>query len=168
MNHHTMNQHTIEQRTADILSARDIDAIANPVNCVGIMGKGLAIQFAQRFPEIVRPYERACRNTVLRPGKPLLHDLGQESTPRWIVDFPTKDHWRNTSQLEWIETGLQNMYRQLREVGAASVGLPALGAGLGGLPWQDVLQVMERHAQRNADIKTVVFLNTPLPRRHTH
>ena len=72
-----MNKHTIEQRTADILSARDIDAIANPVNCVGTMGKGLAMQFARRFPEIVRPYQRACRNAVLRVGKPLLHDLGR-------------------------------------------------------------------------------------------
>ena len=163
-----MNKHTIEQRTADILSARDIDAIANPVNCVGTMGKGLAMQFAQRFPEIVRPYQRACRNAVLRVGKPLLHDLGEDRTPRWIVEFPTKDHWRNTSRLEWIETGLQNMYQQLRDVGAANLGLPALGAGLGGLPWQDVLRVMEQHAQLNPDIKTVVFLNEPITRQHTH
>ena len=154
-----MSQNAIERRATDLLSARDIDAITNPVNCVGIMGKGLALQFAQRFPKIITPYQRACRNATLRVGKPLLHDLGKELTPRWIVDFPTKDHWKNASRLEWIETGLQNMYSQLREVGATSVGLPALGTGLGGLTWQDVLTVIERHAHHNSDIKTVVFLH---------
>ena len=153
-----MTQTKTEARRGDLLAARDLDAIVNPVNCVGTMGKGLALQFARRFPQIVAPYRDACRNGRMTTERVLIQELSADDQPRWVVNLATKIHWKNPSKLEYLETGLADMYRQLRKTGAESVGIPPLGAGLGGLEWNQVRKTIERHAAQHPDIRTVVYL----------
>ena len=153
-------QHTThEYRRGDILEANDLDAIVNPVNCVGTMGKGLAQQFAKRYPEILAPYREACRKGILTVSSPQLVQTHLHQ-PRHVVNLATKLHWRNTSRLEWIDQGLKGMYRQLEEIEIKSVGVPALGTGLGlgRLPWRQVQEIINRHASAHPEIRTVVFL----------
>ena len=148
----------------DILASRDHQAIVNPVNCVGTMGAGLALQFVRRFPEILPLYQEACRSGQLKPGAVLLHHRSGNLNPLVIVHFPTKLHWRNPSQLDWIETGLTAMYDALRQTPVQSVALPALGAGLGGLPWPQVRTAIKSAAARNPEVTTTVYLPLPKPK----
>ena len=115
--------------TCDLLASDAFQAIANPVNCVGTMGAGLARQFAKRYPEILPPYRTACRTGKLRPGQVLLHRLRQDHHPHYVVNFPTKDHFNGSSRLTWIEQGLRDMYPKLEEEGITTLALPALGTG---------------------------------------
>lgn len=148
----------IETRSGDLLQALDLDAIVNPVNCRGVMGRGLARQFAKRYPEIVRPYELACADGSLNTRQPHIIRLkGRGSRPVWVVNLATKQHWRDGSRLGWIESGLEDMYRRLDALGAQSVGVPPLGAGLGGLPWPEVEAVLREQASRIPGIRTVIY-----------
>lgn len=155
----------VEYRRGDILKADDLDAIVNPVNCVGVMGKGLARQFASRYPQIVTPYRDACHTGKLTTERCFIQTVSREGSPQYIVNLATKEDWRNPSRIEWIEAGMHDMYRQLEERGVWSVGIPALGAGLGGLRWQDVQEVIESRAKRNPKIRTVVFTPNQQPPR---
>ena len=147
-----------ETRKGDILAADDLEAIVNPVNCVGVMGKGLARQFAGRYPQILPPYKTACRKGELTISRPQLVAVatGNEQ-PRYVVNLATKVHWKNPSRLEWIDQGLASMYRQLEKLRIASVGIPALGAGLGGLPWSQVAPLIVQHAAQHPTVRTVVY-----------
>lgn len=149
---------TVAYVHADILETDSFEAIANPVNCAGSMGAGLANQFARRYPEIVGPYRRACRTGELRPGNVLLQRLDHDRNPRFVIQFPTKDHWNRPSRLQWIEDGLGHMYPTLERAGVTSVALPALGAGLGRLSWEDVKTVIERNAALHPKVRTHVCL----------
>ena len=142
----------------DILETGEHLVIVNPVNCLGTMGAGLALQFARRHPQGVPPYVRACREGSLQPGKVLMVPLDRTEAPTHAVHFPTKLHWRNPSQLEWIRQGLTDMYPKLRASSLTSVALPALGAGLGGLPWPQVEALIREAARANPDIATTIFL----------
>lgn len=108
--------------------------VINTVNCVGVMGKGLAKECAMRFPEMESTYKDKCRRGVLSPGK--LH-LYTDSTP-WILNFPTKIHWRNPSQIEWIEAGLSTLRNTYQQMGLTSINVPQLGCANGGLAWSEV------------------------------
>lgn len=125
----------VEIGRGNLLKA-DVDALVNTVNTVGVMGKGLALQFKRAFPEAFRDYERACRAGEVQIGR--MHVVERLVSPRLIVNFPTKQHWRAASKLEFIEAGLADLVRVLREHGVSSVAVPALGCGLGGLAWSDV------------------------------
>lgn len=109
----------------------------NPVNCVGKMGKGLALLFKKTFPFNHAEYLSACRNNRLQPGE--VHCVQDRqyargiATPVWIANFPTKHDWRNPSQLWWIEEGLESLKEFMRERKIATAAIPALGCGLGGL-----------------------------------
>ena len=153
-----MTQGKLEIRRSDILAADDLEAIVNPVNCVGTMGKGLALQFLRRYPQIKQPYQAVCRQGQLTTERPQVLQVNEDQLPRYIVNLATKVHWKNPSRLEWIDQGLQSMYRQLTENAVTSVGLPALGAGLGGLPFEKVRQLIEKHAELNPDVRTILFL----------
>lgn len=120
----------------------DAELLVNTVNCVGVMGKGLALQFARRYPQILSRYREACRTRELRPGAILRHPL---ASGRVIVSFPTKDDWRNPSRIEWIDTGLATLARSIQRHGHTSAAIPPLGCGLGGLRWADVRPLIERH-----------------------
>lgn len=125
----------IEIGRGNLLTA-DVDALVNTVNTTGVMGKGLALQFKRAFPEVFRDYERACRAGEVEIGR--MHVVERLASPRLIVNFPTKKHWRGASKLAYVEAGLEDLIRVLRERAVTSVAVPPLGCGLGGLQWSDV------------------------------
>ncbi len=127
----------IELRTGDILKA-SAEAIVNTVNCVGIMGRGIALQFKKAFPANFRAYALACEANEVQPGKMFVFDTGAFTNPRYIINFPTKRHWKGKSRIEDIDSGLIALAREVRERGIKSIAVPPLGAGLGGLDWNDV------------------------------
>ena len=118
------------------------EALVNPVNCVGVMGKGLALQFKQRFPDNYLSYRTACENGAIRPGQCHVFENDPQHMPRWIVNFPTKRHWRDPSRLEDIAAGLDTLVGLVRRHGMKSLAVPPLGCGLGGLPWPTVRTLM--------------------------
>ena len=126
------------------------DALVNPVNCRGVMGKGIALEFKQRFPECVPPYKSAVASGNLVPGtlvyvRLIMHpDLFFTNRPAVIL-FPTKDHWRDKSRIEWIDRGLRFLRDHFRQWQINSLALPQIGCGLGGLSWPDVKQLIERY-----------------------
>ncbi len=114
------------------------EAIINTVNTVGVMGKGLALQFKKAFPENFKVYKRACDKKELVTGQVLTVLLESLSPPYYIINFPTKSHWKGNSKLEYIEEGLVDLKREVKRLGLKSVAIPPLGSGLGGLNWSDV------------------------------
>ncbi len=135
----------------------DVEAIVNPVNCVGVSGAGLAREFARRYPENDRVYTEACKEDRVMPGRGIITETGLDS-PRYIVNFPTKRHWRDKSRLEDIELGLRNLHRELLRRQLGSIALPALGAGLGGLGWHEVRELIEREFGEQSKIEVTVTL----------
>jgi O-acetyl-ADP-ribose deacetylase (regulator of RNase III) len=114
------------------------EALVNTVNCVGYMGKGIALQFKQAFPANFKAYETACKLGAMVPGTMLVHDHGMLIEPRYIINFPTKRHWRGKSSMEDIESGLAALVEEVRQRGIRSIAIPPLGCGLGGLDWNEV------------------------------
>ena len=133
----------------------DAEAIVNPVNCVGVSGAGLARQFTRRYPENDRLYRQAGKKGRVTPGRGFITQTGLDS-PRHIVNFPTKRHWRDESLLSDISLGLRNLRRELLRRGIRSVALPALGVGLGGLDWRDVRKIIERELGEQSAIEVTV------------
>jgi O-acetyl-ADP-ribose deacetylase (regulator of RNase III) len=127
----------IELAHGNLLEA-NADALVNTVNCVGYMGKGIALQFKQAFPDNFKTYEAACRHGGVVPGRVLVHDYGVLQHPRYIINFPTKNHWRAKSRIEDIESGLVALVQAVRDYDIRSIAVPPLGCGLGGLSWADV------------------------------
>jgi len=136
------------------------DAIVNTVNCVGVMGKGVALEFKNRWPENFKEYKKLCDAKELRPGKVFIFDTGDmfnQPKPRYLINFPTKDHWRAKSKMPYIEDGLDDFVHQLKKLKIASVALPPLGCGNGGLPWSDVKAVIEAKLSCIDDIDFIVY-----------
>jgi len=127
----------IEKKQGDILKT-DAEALVNTVNCVGIMGRGIALQFRKAFPENFKAYKAACDRDQLRPGLMHVHDRNSMMNPRFIINFPTKGHWKGKSRMEDIEAGLKALIEEVRKLGIRSIAIPPLGCGLGGLNWKDV------------------------------
>jgi O-acetyl-ADP-ribose deacetylase (regulator of RNase III) len=140
----------ISYTTGDLLAA-DVDALVNTVNCVGIMGRGVALQFKKAFPENFRAYETACKRGDVVPGRMFVFATGRLN-PQFVINFPTKRHWRGKSRIEDIESGLVALRREIVERGLQSIALPPLGSGLGGLPWPEV---RKRIAETLAGLDTV-------------
>src|SRR5689334_18183630 len=132
----------IDYHTGDILKD-DSEALVNTVNCVGVMGRGIALQFKNAFPENFAEYAAACKRGNVKPGKMLVHQTGKLTGPRYIINFPTKRHWRGKSRIQDIENGLTDLIAVLREKRVRSVAIPPLGSGLGGLDWADVRPLIE-------------------------
>jgi O-acetyl-ADP-ribose deacetylase (regulator of RNase III) len=118
----------------DILKA-DAEALVNTVNCVGVMGRGIAAQFKKGFEANFTLYKKACDAGALRPGIMLIYDSGKFINPRYVINFPTKDHWRANSRIEDIQVGLVALTKEVRERRIKSIAIPPLGCGLGGLEW---------------------------------
>mgnify|MGYP003635456788 FL=1 len=120
----------ITYQTGNILHDQ-ADAIINTVNTVGIMGKGLALQFKKAFPDNFKIYKKACDDKKLVTGEVLTVELNSINAPFYIINFPTKAHWKGSSKLEYIERGLNSLKAEVKRLGLKSVALPALGSGLG-------------------------------------
>jgi O-acetyl-ADP-ribose deacetylase (regulator of RNase III) len=143
---------TLSYRKGDIFDST-AQVIVNPVNCKGHMGKGLALAFKQRYPQMFASYQQDCRDGMLRIGQPTLYTA---STP-WILNFPTKDHWRDNSKMEYIEAGLQYFVTNYKALGIKSVAFPKLGAGLGKLPWNKVGPLMVKYLSQ-VDIDVDIYI----------
>src|SRR5580700_9852541 len=111
---------TVTIKSGDLLK-EESEAIVNTVNCVGVMGKGIALQFKQRWPQNFKVYANACKHNQIKPGKVFIHDMGQWEEPRYIINFPTKVHWRGDSKIEYIESGLRDLIAQMDRLGIKSV-----------------------------------------------
>jgi O-acetyl-ADP-ribose deacetylase (regulator of RNase III) len=145
----------IELRTGDIFKA-DADAIVNTVNCVGIMGRGIALQFKNAYPANFKAYKAACDAEQVQPGRMFVFETGK-FTPRFIINFPTKRHWKGKSRIEDIEAGLVALAGEIKAHGIKSIAIPPLGAGLGGLDWDDVLPRIKTALQDVPGIDVIVF-----------
>ena len=146
----------IEYKIGDIL-AEDAEALVNSVNCVGVMGRGVALQFKNAFPENFEAYADACKRNEVQPGRMFVFETRQLSSPRYIINFPTKRHWRGKSRIEDVEAGLKALIQEVRDRNIRSIALPPLGSGLGGLEWMDVRQRIEAALRDIDDVRAVVF-----------
>ena len=146
----------IKEVTSNLLIA-PADVLVNPVNCVGVMGAGLALQFKEVYPDMFRSYQRACREGDLVPGRMHVWQTG-EFRPAYVINFPTKKHWRDKSELIWIEQGLLSLTKVLASLPVQSVAIPALGCGLGGLDYEDVRACVYRIF---SDSPVEIWLFTP-------
>jgi len=126
--------------------------LVNTVNCAGVMGKGVALVFRERYPAMYEDYRRRCEKREIQPGVLTLY---KDSRP-WVLNFPTKRHWRARSRLEDIEAGLKELVAHYKEWGITSLGMPALGCGHGGLDWSDVRTLIEKHLG-DLDIEIEVY-----------
>ena len=142
--------------TGDIL-AEDAEALVNTVNCVGVMGRGIALQFKKAFPENFRVYAAACRRGEVQPGRMFVFETGALTNPRYIINFPTKRHWRGNSRIEDIDAGLKDLVTVIRERDIRSIAVPPLGAGLGGLEWSEVHPRIEKALRGFNGLDVVVF-----------
>jgi len=131
----------IEFTSGDMFE-RAFDIRVNTVNCVGVMGAGVALAFKERYPEMFREYKRKCDARAIKPGE--LH-VWRHLQGDWVVNFPTKRHWRENSRYEDIEAGLVALKRYLVAQGHVTVALPALGCGHGGLDWKRVSEMIRRY-----------------------
>ena len=127
----------IEFTEGNLLEA-DVEAVVNTVNTVGIMGKGIALMFKDRFPANFEAYARACAAGEVRLGKMYVTENEELLGPRWIINFPTKTHWRVKTKIEWVEDGLKDLVRTIVQKDIRSIAIPPLGCGNGGLDWRDV------------------------------
>lgn len=132
----------------------DCEAWVNPVNCVGVMGAGLAKAFKQKFPYYFSNYKEKCMTDRIETGLIDIYNNGCNH-PRFLISFPTKKHWNNASKLEYIEKGIISLKEILKSKRIKSVAIPALGCGLGGLKWEDVLPLIE--SLDSDDIKIEVY-----------
>lgn len=133
------------------------EALINTVNEVGVMGKGIALMFRETFPENTRLYEAACKSGELRVGKMLVTRDRDLTGEHWIINFPTKKHWRQPSKLEWIREGLKDLVRIIREKGIRSIAVPPLGCGNGGLEWSQVRREIEATLGQLEDVDIQVY-----------
>lgn len=141
----------------DLLKQTDVDAIVNTVNCVGVMGKGIALQFRNKWPENARAYEAACKAGDVRPGKMFVFDTGGLVKPHFIVNFPTKNHWRGKSHIEFIQQGLVDLVNQVRRLRIRSIAIPPLGCGNGGLAWREVRPLIEEAFAHELNVDVRLF-----------
>lgn len=146
----------IEYKKGDIL-AEDAEALVNTVNCVGIMGRGIALQFKNAFPENFKSYAAACNRNEVRPGRMFVFETGKLTNPRYIINFPTKRHWRGKSRIEDIDAGLVALAGEIRSRDIRSIAIPPLGSGLGGLDWSKVRSRIEARLRELNDVKVVIF-----------
>jgi O-acetyl-ADP-ribose deacetylase (regulator of RNase III) len=146
----------IELTHGNILDA-DAEALVNTVNCVGIMGRGIALQFKNEFPENYEVYRHACERAVLHPGMMLTYDTGHYANPKYVINFPTKRHWKGNSRIEDIDSGLKALVAEVRTRGIRSIAIPPLGCGLGGLDWDEVRPRIEAAFADLPDVRVLIY-----------
>ena len=135
----------------------NVEALVNTVNTVGVMGKGIALMFKERFPKNMTEYVKACKDKKVNTGKMFVTQNDELSEPRWIVNFPTKQHWRDKSKIEWISEGLVDLRKFLETNKVKSIAISALGAGLGGLTWSEVKFEIEKVLSGIKSTEVIVY-----------
>jgi O-acetyl-ADP-ribose deacetylase (regulator of RNase III) len=153
----------INYAKGDILLA-DAEALVNTVNCVGIMGRGIALQFRNAYPENFKAYQAAVRRGEVQPGRMFVFPTGQLDNPRYIINFPTKRHWRGKSRLSDIQAGLPALVAEIRRLCIHSIAIPPLGSGLGGLDWHQVRALIVKSLEKVQDVKVTIYepMGTPM------
>ena len=146
----------ITYKTGDIL-AEETEALVNTVNCVGVMGRGIALQFKRAFPDNFKAYAARCKRNEMQPGQVFVFKTGRLTNPHYIINFPTKRHWRGKSRMEDIESGLASLAEEIRANGIRSIAIPPLGSGLGGLDWPEVRDRMQAVLDKYEDVKIIIF-----------
>ena len=148
----------IEFKTDGDIFLEDVQALVNPVNCDGFMGKGLADKFKKKFKDNFEAYQHACDKKKVVPKKMFVHRVGDLfGSVEFIINFPTKDHWRGRSKISYIEDGLEDLLKVIQSNKIKSIAMPALGCGLGGLSWQQVKSCIEKAMESLPDVRVVVF-----------
>src|ERR1035441_5305847 len=142
------------------LLTADTEALVNTVNEVGVMGKGIALMFREAYPENNREYELACKRGEVRVGRVLVTENKAQWGAKWIINFPTKKHWRNPSKLEWIRDGLKDLREAILEREIKSIAVPPLGCGNGGLEWRDVKSLIAESLGSLSSVDVKVFAPT--------
>lgn len=156
----------IKVTQGNILKA-DAEALVNTVNCVGFMGKGIALQFKQAFPANFTAYQKACKADEVQPGRMFVHATGNMFNPKYIINFPTKRHWRGRSRLEDIKAGLTALIEEVKKLKICSIAVPPLGCGLGGLDWNTVRPLIEESFNKLPDVHVLLFAPTGTPDART-
>ena len=152
----------IQYTKGDILQA-EAEALVNTVNCVGVMGRGIALKFKKAFPDNSKAHAAACKRKEVQPGRMFVFETGRVTWPYYIINFPTKRHWRGKSRIEDIEAGLSALVQEIQARNIQSVAIPPLGSGLGGLDWNDVRPRIERAMSSLPHVNVIVF--EPLKKR---
>lgn len=146
----------ISYMTGDLLND-DAQVLVNTVNCVGVMGRGIALQFKKKFPENFKAYKKACDNKEVVPGRVFVFSYGDMFEVRYIVNFPTKNHWKENSKIEYINDGLVDLKRFIVQNKITSIAIPPLGSGLGGLYWPLVKSRIEQAFADLVDVDVRVY-----------
>jgi len=145
--------------TSGNLFKEKVDAIVNAVNCVGVAGKGIALQFKKLYPYNFQLYKQACNNHKIKIGKMFITKNLHLHQPKYIINFPTKNHWREESKIEYISKGLDDLADKIQKLNINSIAIPALGCGCGGLEWKQVKNIIKKKLE-NLDMN--IFLFAPM------
>lgn len=146
----------LEETRGNLLNA-EAEALVNTVNCVGVMGKGIALQFKQAYPEMNREYERACSRGEIVPGRVHVWSTGALSGPKYVINFPTKREWYTKSRYADVESGLASLVAAVKQLGIRSIAVPPLGCGNGGLLWSKVHPMITDAFAAVPDVRVLVF-----------
>jgi O-acetyl-ADP-ribose deacetylase (regulator of RNase III) len=146
----------IHYAAGNLLEA-DAEALVNTVNCVGFMGKGIALQFKQAWPDNFEAYAKACKAGEVQPGRMFIWETGRMINPKFLINFPTKRHWKGKSRIDDIQSGLRALVSEIRRLGIQSVAVPPLGCGNGGLEWNDVRPLIEAACDELPDVKVLLY-----------
>jgi O-acetyl-ADP-ribose deacetylase (regulator of RNase III) len=153
----------IELANGNLMRA-PVEALVNTVNTAGVMGRGIALQFKQAYPAMFRAYEAACKAGDVKLGKMQVFDLGGlVGGPRWIINFPTKGHWRAASRIQDIDAGLQDLVATIRRLDIHSIAIPPLGCGNGGLEWSAVRPRIETALDGLPEVRVLLYPPGPAP-----
>ncbi|HDR7897931.1 MULTISPECIES: macro domain-containing protein [Bacillus] len=154
----------IRYTTGNLLEA-STEALVNTVNCVGVMGKGIALQFKQAYPKCFSEYQKACKMNEVRPGKMHVVNLDSLFNPKYIINFPTKRHWKEKSNIEDIKAGLIDLINVIKQQNIKSIAIPPLGCGNGGLNWAEVRPIILAAMEQVPDTEVLLFEpnNAPSP-----
>ena len=152
----------IEEGHGNLLTA-DVAAVVNTVNTVGVMGKGIALQFKRAYPAMFKAYAKDAKAGAVHLGRMHVFETGTISGPRYVINFPTKGHWKSLSRLSDIEAGLVDLVRVVKTLGIASIAIPPLGCGNGGLHWSEVYPLIVAALEELPETEAQVFVPTGPP-----
>ena len=156
----------IEHATGNLLQS-GAEALVNTVNCIGYMGKGIALQFKKAFPENFKAYQRACKVGKVKPGNMFIFETGTMTNPKYIINFPTKRHWREKSRVHYIEAGLDALVKDVKGLGIQSIAVPPLGTGYGGLDWPIIRPMIEEKFADTSAVRVLLYKPSGSPAAET-